>query len=170
MGNKIKIYTSILLWDFLVNTLGKSKFISYRLRVFIYKLAGMRCSDTLKIRSGCTFRGKSIFIHKDVFINHNVYIDAWEKVTIKENSSIAFAASIYTSSHSIGESLNRAGTSNRKPVIIGRGCWIGARAIILPGVEIGDGCVIAAGAVVINNVPPNSLYGGVPAKLIKNLV
>ena len=42
------------------------------------------------IRSGCTFRGKSVFIEKGVFLNHNVFIDAWGKVVIGENTSIAF--------------------------------------------------------------------------------
>jgi acetyltransferase-like isoleucine patch superfamily enzyme len=45
--------------------------------------------------------------------------------------------------------------------------WIGANATICPGVNIGDGAVIAAGAVVTENVPENTVYGGVPAKFIK---
>jgi acetyltransferase-like isoleucine patch superfamily enzyme len=48
-------------------------------------------------------------------------------------------------------------------------CWIGANATILPGVTIGSHSVVAAGAVVTNNVPPHSLVGGVPAKIIKQI-
>jgi acetyltransferase-like isoleucine patch superfamily enzyme len=47
--------------------------------------------------------------------------------------------------------------------------WIGANATICPGVSIGDGAVIAAGAVVTENVPDNTVYGGVPAKFIKKI-
>jgi acetyltransferase-like isoleucine patch superfamily enzyme len=47
--------------------------------------------------------------------------------------------------------------------------WIGANATICPGVSIGDGAVIAAGAVVTENVPENTVYGGVPAKFIKEI-
>jgi acetyltransferase-like isoleucine patch superfamily enzyme len=47
--------------------------------------------------------------------------------------------------------------------------WIGANATICPGVNIGDGAVIAAGAVVTENVPENTVYGGVPAKFIKKI-
>lgn len=47
--------------------------------------------------------------------------------------------------------------------------WIGANAVILPGVTIGNHCVIAAGAVVTKDVPPHSLVAGVPAKVIKQI-
>ncbi len=56
-----------------------------------------------------------------------------------------------------------------KPVVIGDDVWIGANAVILPGVTIGKHCVVAAGAVVTKDVPDNSLVGGVPAKIIKQL-
>lgn len=50
---------------------------------------------------------------------------------------------------------------------IGDGVWIGARAIILPGVTIGEGAVVAAGAVVTKDVEPWAVVGGNPAKFIK---
>ena len=57
---------------------------------------------------------------------------------------------------------------NRKGIKIGNDCWIGAKATILDGVEIGDGCVVAACALVTRGVyPPNSVIGGIPAKVIK---
>lgn len=56
-----------------------------------------------------------------------------------------------------------------KPVVIGDDVWIGANAVILPGVTIGSHCVVAAGAVVSKDVPGNTLVGGVPAKVIKNI-
>ena len=56
-----------------------------------------------------------------------------------------------------------------KPVMIGDDVWIGANAVILPGVTIGRHCVVAAGAVVTKDVPDNSLVAGVPAKLIKQI-
>ena len=56
-----------------------------------------------------------------------------------------------------------------KPIKIGCNVWIGANATILPGVTIGDGAVIAAGAVVSKDVPPRTIAGGVPAKIIKTI-
>lgn len=57
---------------------------------------------------------------------------------------------------------------DNRPVEIGNDVWIGANAIILPGVRIGDGAVLAAGAVVTKDVEPYAVVGGVPAKTIKH--
>lgn len=54
------------------------------------------------------------------------------------------------------------------PIKIGNRVWIGTRVIILSGVTIGDGAVIGAGAVVTKNIPPYTVWGGVPAKYIKD--
>ena len=64
--------------------------------------------------------------------------------------------------------IDQQGVSTQ-PVIIGDDVWIGANAVILPGVTIGRHCVVAAGAVVTKDVPDNTLVGGVPAKMIKIL-
>ena len=52
---------------------------------------------------------------------------------------------------------------------IGKKVWIGSHATILPGVTIGDNAIVAAGAVVTKDVPANTVVGGVPAKIIKNV-
>ena len=52
-------------------------------------------------------------------------------------------------------------------IVIGNDVWIGANAIVLDGVTIGDGAIISAGAIVNKNIPPFSIYGGVPAKFIR---
>ncbi|PCJ94032.1 MAG: acetyltransferase [Flavobacteriaceae bacterium] len=56
---------------------------------------------------------------------------------------------------------------DRKGIKIGADCWIGSKVTVLDGVEIGSGSIIAAGAVVNKSFPPNSIIGGVPAKLLK---
>ncbi|MBI4832833.1 MAG: acyltransferase, partial [Candidatus Lindowbacteria bacterium] len=54
----------------------------------------------------------------------------------------------------------------KKPVVIGNDVWIGANAVILPGVSIADGTIIGAGAVVTGDTEPYSIFGGVPARKI----
>ena len=58
---------------------------------------------------------------------------------------------------------------NTKPVVLEDNVWIGDRAIICKGVTIGENSIIGAGAVVTKNVPPNSVFAGNPAKLVKTL-
>ena len=53
---------------------------------------------------------------------------------------------------------------------IGERCFIGARSVILPGIEIGDGCVVAAGSVVTKSVPPGCVVAGNPAQILKRNV
>ena len=62
--------------------------------------------------------------------------------------------------------INEQGTS-RKGVVIENGVWIGSGAKVLDGVKIGENSVIGAGSIVTKSVPPFTVYGGVPAKLIK---
>ncbi len=66
--------------------------------------------------------------------------------------------------------LIRLQGTTRQGIRIGKNCWIGAKVTILDGVSIGDHCVIAAGAVVTKNIPPHSVIGGVPARIIKSTV
>ena len=54
-------------------------------------------------------------------------------------------------------------------VRICKNAWIGANATILPGVTVGENAIVAAGAVVSKYVPPNTVVGGVPAKIIKTI-
>lgn len=56
-----------------------------------------------------------------------------------------------------------------RPIVIGRNVWVGARSIIMSGVTVGDDSCVAAGSVVTKSVPPRSLVGGVPARVIKEL-
>ena len=56
-----------------------------------------------------------------------------------------------------------------KPILIKKKAWIGARAVILPGVTVGEGAVVASGAIVTKDVPPRTVVGGNPAKVIKYL-
>jgi acetyltransferase-like isoleucine patch superfamily enzyme len=56
-----------------------------------------------------------------------------------------------------------------KSIHIGKNVWLGAGAIILPGVTVGENSIVAAGAVVTKDVPSNTIVGGVPAKFIKKI-
>lgn len=106
--------------------------------------------------------GAHLTIGENVFLNRNSFVWCVNSVTIGSNTIIAPDSIIRDSD---GHTIN--GNKKTAPIVIGSHAWIGAKAIILKGVTVGDGAVIAAGAVVSHNVPPNTLVGGVPAKVIK---
>ena len=99
---------------------------------------------------------------------HNTIIGP---VTIGSHVNLAQGITVTALNHNFEESNKRIDEQGvtTKPVIIGNDIWIGANAVILPGVSIGDHSVVAAGAVVTKDVPPHSLVAGVPAKIIKKI-
>lgn len=99
---------------------------------------------------------------------HNTVIGP---VTIGSHVNLAQGITVTALNHNFeetGKRIDQQGVSTN-PVVIGDDVWIGANAVILPGVTIGNHCVIAAGAVVTKDVPPHSLVAGVPAKIIKTI-
>ena len=109
--------------------------------------------------TGCLFNRRCVFETQE----------GAASITIGENVWIGHKVLVTVGSHEIGPPSQRAGVGLYRPIVIGDGVWIGARAVILPGVTVGAGAVIAAGAVVNKDVPANSLYGGVPARFIRTL-
>lgn len=101
-----------------------------------------------------------------VFINSGVVLFSVLEVTVGDDVAIANEAYIMdTDSHGVeGRKVRDA------PVHIGNGTWIGARAIVLPGVTIGSRCLVAAGAVVSRDMPDDTLVAGNPARVVRELV
>lgn len=99
---------------------------------------------------------------------HNTVIGP---VTIGSHVNLAQGITITALNHNFEDKSQRIDDQgvSTNPVIIGDDIWIGANAVILPGVSIGHHSVVAAGAVVTKDVPPHSLVAGVPAKIIKEI-
>ena len=99
---------------------------------------------------------------------HNTIIGP---VTIGSHVNLAQGITVTALNHNFSETDKRIDEQgvNTTPVTIDDDVWIGANAVILPGVSIGTHSVVAAGAVVTKDVPPHSLVVGVPAKVIKQL-
>ena len=92
-------------------------------------------------------------------------------VCIGNNVNLAQGITVTALNHNFEDASRRIDEQgiSTKPVVIGDDVWIGANAVILPGVTIGRHVVVAAGAVVTKDVPPHSLVAGVPAKLLKQI-
>lgn len=99
---------------------------------------------------------------------HNTIIGP---VTIGSHVNLAQGITVTALNHNFEDSdrrIDEQGVSTN-PVTIEDDIWIGANAVILPGITIGQHSVVAAGAVVTKDVPPHSLVAGVPAKIIKQI-
>lgn len=158
----------IIVRDTFVNAIAGAVFMPYPLRYAIYRLYGVQ-TQTARIRSRCWFNGSSVSIGRGSFVNYGCFFDARAPIEIGTRCSIAMEVMFCTSSYLLGGPEHRAETSVGYPIKVGNGCWIGTRALILPGVTIGDGCVIAAGTVVTKDCEPNGLYAGVPSTRIRDL-
>ncbi len=108
---------------------------------------------------------RHLFVAENVFVNHNSTFMAAGGIEIGEGTFIGPNVSIITDNHEFG-SLQYL---HPKRVKIGNRVWIGANALILPGVTIGDDAVVGGGAVVTSDVESKTLVGGNPAKVIKKL-
>ena len=117
------------------------------------------------------FYGKNIYIGNNVYIGRNAEFHAGENSKIVIGNDTFFGPSVYIDTHMHNFSrtdipMNQQGR-NEKDVLIGNDVWIGAKAVVLSGVEIGNGAIVGAGAVVTKNVEPYTIVGGVPARPIR---
>ena len=141
--------------------------LAKRLRVF-WARKMIRCGTAVNIERNAYFTpGLTLGDKSGVGINCEVY----GPVTIGRNVMMGPEVVIYTSGHKFDRTdipMMEQGNTDAEPVTIGDDVWIGRRVMIMPGVTIGNGCVIGAGAVVTKDIPPYSVAGGVPAKVLKS--
>lgn len=142
-----------------------------RIRREVLRLAGARIGQGTTIWGDLRVSGEGDFwrrlhIGERCTINVGLTLELGADITLEDEVSIGHEVMILTTTHRLGPAEHRAGPSRSDPVRIGRGAWIGARAIILPGVAVGAGAVVSAGAVVNKDVAPNSIVAGTPARVV----
>lgn len=111
---------------------------------------------------------ENIRVGRNVFINQNCTMYDLGSIDIADDVMIGPNVGIITSGHPIEPSQRRASVIG-KPIVIERNVWIAAGATIVGGVTVGENSVVAAGSVVTKDVPPNTLVGGNPARVIRSI-
>lgn len=114
-----------------------------------------------------TAYGKKTRVGRDVFINFGCTFLDQGGITLEDGVFIGPGVKIATEYHPEEPELRQ--TLRVKPVTLRRNVWVGAGAIILPGVTVGENAIIAAGAVVTRDVPPDSIAAGVPATIKRKI-
>jgi maltose O-acetyltransferase len=158
----------VAFWHLLLNSFAGSILTPRALRIVIYRAAGMNIR-TPKVTHGVTFTGRKVTIGRGTFVNQGVLVQAGP-ITIGEDSQIGFDVKLITSTHDYEPDGTLIAEAHQLPVVIGSRCWIGAGAIVLPGVTICDDVTVAAGAVVNRDLTTPGLYAGVPADFKRPLI
>lgn len=104
-------------------------------------------------------------VQKSFAVSGNCYIQALNGIEIGSDTIFAPGVKIISTNHDI----STYSSTRNPPIRIGNHCWLGANAVILPGVQLGDNVIVAAGAVVTKSFSSNVILAGVPARVIRGL-
>lgn len=178
--NHIKRGLTFVYHPFIFMTKGRNNNLIVGKKIRINTLKYLHVGSSVTICSDARFLfvdnygGAEYFpkvsIGNNVFAAYHLTIMAAAPITIEDNVLIASDVVITSENHGLDPESSDTYASTPlvgKPIFIGEGCWIGEKAIILPGVTLGKKCIVAAGAVVTKPFSSYSMIGGVPARLIK---
>lgn len=140
-----------------------SPLLPLAVRRALLRLSGVKIGAMVYGLERCYFDSPHVSIGDGSFVNAGCWFEGSGLIMVGRDCLLGPQVLILTSTHPLGPGGEISRRSARREVSIGDGCWLGARAVILPGVTVGDGVVIAAGAVVADDCAPGGMYGGVPA-------
>lgn len=126
--------------------------------------------DNTSESSDCSGDFGHLRVGANCYIGDMTYFDLAAPIEVEDDVVISGNVSVITHSD-CNRSAELAALFPRETaaVRLRRGCWLGASSVVLAGVEVGSRAVVAAGAVVVSDVPPGTVYAGVPAKLLRAL-
>ena len=160
--------------------LGKVVTIEDNVEINALSKSGIKIGNNVTIKKNTIIEctgvirdlGEGLIIGNNVGISQNCFIQVRGNVEIGSNVMFGPNVSIFSENHGYSsiDIPMIAQESSRSGVQIQDDVWIGTRATILDGVTVGKGSIIAAGAVVNQNIPPYSIVGGVPAKIIRSRI
>ena len=155
--------------------------IIWKLNKLFHKLSGkLRSIYYSNIFKSCGYPRPKIARHVDfskpenfscgsnLIVNPQVYFASKGGITLGDNVIISAGAKILSSSL-VTDEKTVVSKHIHKAVNIGNNVWIGAGAIVCPGVTIGDNTIVAAGAIVTKDLPGGFIYAGIPAKVLRPL-
>lgn len=145
--------------------------LGYLSRYLLYRLLFKKLGSFCVIQPNVYFVNcKNIECGRNFAVNSNTYINAVGGVKIGDDVLLGPNVAISSGEHQYSEGRLPVTLQPivRKKIVIGNGVWIGANAVILPGVVLAEGTIVGAGAVVTKSTEPYSVVAGVPAKKIKD--
>ncbi len=113
--------------------------------------------------------GHHVHFGRNVYANFNLTLVDDTHIYVGDCTMIGPNVTIAAATHPIDPALREQGYQYNRPVRIGRNCWIGSGAILLPGVTVGDNSVIGAGSVVTKDIPANVVAVGNPCRVLREI-
>ncbi|MBQ8235106.1 MAG: sugar O-acetyltransferase [Clostridia bacterium] len=113
--------------------------------------------------------GKHVHFGKKVYANFHLTLVDDTHIYVGDYTMFGPNVTVATAAHPIAPELREQGYQYNLPVHIGRNCWIGAGAVILPGITIGDNTVVGAGSVVTKDLPANVVAVGNPCRILREI-
>lgn len=113
--------------------------------------------------------GKNVHFGKNVYANFNLTLVDDTHIYVGDCTMFAPNVTVSTAGHPINPELREQAYQYNIPIHIGKNCWIGAGAILTPGVTIGDNTVIGAGSVVTKDIPANVVAVGNPCRVMREI-
>ena len=111
--------------------------------------------------------GRFVSFGKNVYANFGLTLVDDTYIHVGDNCMFGPNVVIATAGHPILPALREQGLQYNAPVRIGKNCWIGAGALVMPGVTIGENSVIGAGSVVTRDIPANVVAAGNPCRVLR---
>lgn len=139
------------------------------LRPRMLRRAGAKIGDDSVVLPGFEMTAGPLVIGNNTFINTNVRVECTGSVHIGAFCQIGPRVNFESVSHPLKPVFQSTRPVSTEPITVGDYVWIGANAIVLPGVTIGEGSIVAAGAVVTKDVAPYTVVGGIPAKKLQEI-
>lgn len=143
---------------------GAGRLPIYAVRhAYLRHVLGYRIGKGAAVHMGCFFTGRDISIHDRAVVNRNCYLDGRGGLSIGADASVSPECYLISLTHDPSDPGFGAIAA---PLKIGNRVWLGARVMVLPGLQIGEGAIVGAGSVVTRDIPPFSISAGNPARRI----
>ena len=115
------------------------------------------------------FGGRHIHFGDYVYANFNLTCVDDTHIYVGDHTMFGPNVTLATAAHPIDPALREKGLQYNKPIRIGKNCWFGAGAIVLPGITIGDNVVVGAGSIVTRDLPDNVAAVGNPCRILRKI-
>lgn len=144
---------------------------AYALKRWLLRMAGIEIGPGTMVHARAVFHTPYLKVGRGVWIGSDVHVygNPEAVVDLGDGCSIGPHVVFMTGSHAIGPSRRRAGPGFVAPIVVGAGCGIGVRSVLMPGASLGPGCIVAAGSVVTRSFGPDLMISGSPARVSRRM-